>query len=254
MRSENLDLLDFDTEIDFETAYHLFADHVDLEINPKSPELFDSEYQVNGAALNSNEPTVSSTNLTTDNGVPKDDELYNHSTLPTNLQGHLPSFDLLTASESNAIINFLDNLISEGEVPLTTNSLSENSVVPIKEKTQLCANGDGHSTDTNPFVMQYEPPEIEIAEFTIEDDEFPEHIRNDPVELKKQKHVKAERMRRYNTKNAYEILTSMVRKEMKTKSYLVEKRKSKFMRLQQVYDDLIKIRSANETLEKLLNE
>ncbi|KAL3233072.1 hypothetical protein RNJ44_04988 [Nakaseomyces bracarensis] len=199
-------------------------------------------------------------------------------------EDHFRNAELLSTYESHAIESFLDNLISTN--PLNDDKEEPNTAEPIKlqvpditkeskqetDHEQLLMNKVEHepiknitlpetpSTTIDNYEIKYRPKRVfkpvrgypcnsvEIPGITISDDDIPADIKGDLAKVRKWKHVQLEKIRRTQSKNAFEDLIKLIdASELKA-----EKRVPKYKLLNCVMDDIQELMKANEQLESML--
>lgn len=199
---------------------------------------------------------------------------------------HFRSAELLSTYESNAIENFLDNLIStnplheeehkpiENEIKKTESDKEEikrpesvqKKTSKEEEKVKELENPnninlpevqgttiDNYEVKPRPKrvfkpVKNYPQNTIEIPGITIADEDIPVDIRGDVAKVRKWKHVQLEKIRRTQSKNAFEDLIKLI----DASDLKAEKRVPKYKLLNCVMDDIQNLMKANEQLESML--
>lgn len=280
--------LENDTDIDFETAYKmiskfdedisLFNDGSDL------PKLDATEHK----SLENLEFPTSARDM---NEVGKDDQVKIEE-LPTwedplmtkegaeHAAGQsehvrdsqaLAKAELLSRYESSAIEHFLDSLISQNDGLTAQDApnqlhnetinmaelqmMKEDKWEVQEEKSKVKTEISAHDETS---LEVYNPPVVEIPEFSVDDSEAPKEILDNPTRLRKWKHVETERLRRTNIKKVFDDLIGMTRYPRISDPAITkprtEKRVPKHTLLNFILEDLQLIHRANEELEMMLKE
>ncbi|AJV02770.1 CPA_1a_G0009900.mRNA.1.CDS.1 [Saccharomyces cerevisiae] len=297
--NELLGILDLDNDIDFETAYQMLSSNFDDQM---SAHIHENTFSATSPPLLTHElgiiPNVATVQPSHVETIPADNQTH-HAPLHThahhlNHNPHQPSmgFDqtlglklspsssgLLSTNESNAIEQFLDNLISQ-DMMSSNASMNSDSHLHIRspkkqhrytELNQRYPETHPHSntgelpTNTADVPTEfttregphqpigndhYNPPPFSVPEIRIPDSDIPANIEDDPVKVRKWKHVQMEKIRRINTKEAFERLIKSVRTPPKENG----KRIPKHILLTCVMNDIKSIRSANEALQHILDD
>ncbi|QLL32006.1 hypothetical protein HG536_0C01740 [Torulaspora globosa] len=173
----------------------------------------------------------------------------------------LAKADLLSRYESSAIEHFLDSLIFQdndiggSNIPEQQNktiSMAELKVTNKAAKASKSFSADPSSLDV------YVPPAVTIPQISIKDEDIPADVIQDPVRLRKWKHVESERLRRNSTKRIFDDLIAMTRYprigETKISKPQTDKRVPKYTLLGFILEDFKMLLRANEELEELLRK
>ncbi|CCC68457.1 hypothetical protein NCAS_0B03730 [Naumovozyma castellii] len=288
--SEPLDMFDFDAEIDFETAYQMLSNldeswvplhdtgPIALGKDPNQPHFtnefddFDKLFPQNASYDHKKENDIlNGTAGMYDHSISNHDVLHHnhipHQThsidkSPLLIHDQFSKYDtespgLLSTFESNAIENFLDNLITRDNVtpplplvpelrhpPSTDNEVSSSAEFIYRETSEEKELSLEETNDE-----EYRPAELRLPEIVVPDTDIPESIKDDAVKLKRWRHVEVEKVRRNLTKKAYEDLIGMIRKPRNENG----KRIPKYVLLNHIVEDIKGIKKANRKLENILN-
>ncbi|EJS42393.1 ino2p [Saccharomyces arboricola H-6] len=292
--NELLGILDLDNDIDFETAYQMLSGNFDDQL---PAHMHENTFGTASPPLLTNElgviPNMATVQPSHMEALPIEHQIHHP---PPNPHSHYVdqnphrsnvSFDhtlssklspsssgLLSTNESNAIEQFLDNLISQDMMSSATSMSPDvhlhlkspkkqhrytepNQNFSLNHIRELPANmtelpagftakeGFLHPASNN----HYNPPPFSVPEIKIPDSEIPANIENDPVKIRKWKHVQMEKIRRINTKEAFERLIKSVKTPPKENG----KRIPKHILLTCVMNDIKSITNANEALQHILD-
>lgn len=295
--NELLGILDLDNDIDFETAYQMLSSNFDDQI---SAHIHENTFSAASPPLLTHDlgviPNVTTVQPSHVEALPIDNQTHhvplNSHAHYLNHNPHQPSvgFDhtlglklspsssgLLSTNESNAIEQFLDNLISQ-DMMSSNASMGPDSHIHTRspkkqhkyaEANQRYSEANSHSntrelptniadvpvefaTREGPQTISndhYNPPPFSVPEIRIPDSDIPANIEDDPAKIRKWKHVQMEKIRRINTKEAFEKLIKSVKTPPKENG----KRIPKHILLTCVMNDIKSIRSANEELQHILD-
>ncbi|CAI4058197.1 hypothetical protein SKDZ_04G3420 [Saccharomyces kudriavzevii ZP591] len=297
--NELLGILDLDNDIDFETAYQMLSSNFDDQM---PAHIHEGTFSTASTPLLTHElgvvPNVATVQPSHMEALPIDHQIH-HATVNSQVHylNHNPnqttigfehtlgpklspsSSGLLSTNESNAIEQFLDNLISQDMMSSTTsispdmhlhakspkkqhkyaetnqryvgtNSHNDARELPtniVELPTEFTSRGEPHQPANNNY---YNPPPFSVPEIKIPDSEIPANIEDDPVKIRKWKHVQMEKIRRINTKEAFEKLIKSVKTPPKENG----KRIPKHILLSCVMNDIKSITNANETLQRILDK
>lgn len=296
--NELLGILDLDNDIDFETAYQMLSSNFDDQL---PAHMHESTFSAASPPLLAHElgviPSVATVQPSHVEALPINPQIHHHPPNPhTGYLNHTSQqasmgFDhalgsklspsdsgLLSTNESNAIEQFLDNLISQDMMSSGT-SVSPDANLhtksPKKQHRYIETNQRYMETAPRNHVRElpasiaqlpsefstveahqpansnnhYCPPPFSVPEIKIPDSEIPTNIEDDPVKIRKWKHVQMEKIRRVNTKEAFERLIKSVKTPPKENG----KRIPKHILLTCVMNDIKSITNANETLQHILD-
>lgn len=295
--NELLGILDLDNDIDFETAYQMLSSNFDDQL---PAHVHESTFSAASPPLLAHElgmiPNVATVQPSHVEALPINPQIHHHSPIPhtgylnhTSQQASMgfdhalgpklspSSSGLLSTNESNAIEQFLDNLISQDMMSSGTSvspDVNPHTKSPKKQHRYIETNQRYMETAPRNHVRElpasiaqlpsefstaaehqptnsthYSPPPFSVPEIKIPDSEIPANIGDDPVKIRKWKHVQMEKIRRVNTKEAFERLIKSVKTPPKENG----KRIPKHILLTCVMNDIRSISNANETLQHILD-
>lgn len=158
------------------------------------------------------------------------------------IERHLKSHNL-TQKNNSTLINNIDEIVKSSD---TVNTIKDSTASESEDITTVSiANKD---IDT-----EYIPQPINIPEITLDLLDCPEHLisRTDSLEFKKWKHVEVEKLRRNQTKKAFDQLVSLQNKYSKPVNNK-SKRVAKYHLLTRVKNDIQNLIKANRLLEEII--
>lgn len=148
-----------------------------------------------------------------------------------------------TQKNDATLISIMDQIAKSSD---TVNTTKDSTTSDSEDITTLGIN-------TKDIDTEYIPQPLNIPEITLDLLDFPEHLisKTDSLEFKKWKHVEVEKLRRNQTKKAFDQLVSLQNKyskPLKKKS----KRVAKYHLLTKVKNDIQNLIKANRLLEEII--
>lgn len=271
----DLDLLDSfglenDKEIDFETAYRMISNFdEDLSRPQNDSMLCRLDFGGSGGLVGMAPSNLIATSHSGQEGHVEALQEQHRGQQKEDIQNRLgddqvlSKAELLSTYESNAIEHFLDSMIFQDNATVPTTmtggmiNTEDLKVTKKMEKVVVEEKKRSPALDTSSLEV-YIPPTVEVPILCVDDKNIPTDVLQDPIKLRKWKHVESERLRRCSTKRIFDDLISMARypriQDPKITKPQTEKRVPKHTLLNFILEDLQSLLRANEELETLLRQ